>query len=54
MSEQEQNSVIPPKTSKKNPVEVEGKRKSNFGSARGLIEMADDFDAPIEDFKEYM
>jgi len=25
-----------------------------FGSARGLIKMADDFDAPLEDFKEYM
>ncbi len=24
-----------------------------FGSARGLIEMADDFDAPLEDFKAY-
>jgi prevent-host-death family protein len=25
-----------------------------FGSARGLIHMADDFDAPLEDFAEYM
>jgi antitoxin (DNA-binding transcriptional repressor) of toxin-antitoxin stability system len=25
-----------------------------FGSARGLIQMADDFDAPMEDFREYM
>lgn len=25
-----------------------------FGSARGLIHMADDFDAPLEDFEEYM
>lgn len=25
-----------------------------FGSARGLIHMADDFDAPLEDFREYM
>jgi antitoxin (DNA-binding transcriptional repressor) of toxin-antitoxin stability system len=25
-----------------------------FGSARGLVEMAEDFDAPLEDFKEYM
>lgn len=24
-----------------------------FGSARGMIHMADDFDAPIEDFREY-
>jgi antitoxin (DNA-binding transcriptional repressor) of toxin-antitoxin stability system len=24
------------------------------GSARGLMEIADDFDAPLEDFNEYM
>lgn len=24
------------------------------GSAKGLIQMADDFDDPLEDFKEYM
>ncbi len=24
------------------------------GSAKGMIWMADDFDAPLEDFKEYM
>jgi prevent-host-death family protein len=29
------------------------KPKPQFGSARGLIQMADDFDAPLEDFKEY-
>ena len=25
-----------------------------FGSAKGLIVMSDDFDEPLEDFKEYM
>jgi len=25
-----------------------------FGSMKGKIEMVDDFDAPIEDFKDYM
>lgn len=35
-------------------VHKKGKRKSNFGSARGLIIMGDDFDAPLDDFKEYM
>ena len=31
------------------------KRKPRFGSAKGLIiYMADDFDAPLEDFREYM
>jgi prevent-host-death family protein len=26
----------------------------HFGSAKGLIKMAPDFEAPIEDFKDYM
>jgi antitoxin (DNA-binding transcriptional repressor) of toxin-antitoxin stability system len=30
------------------------KRHAQYGSAKGLITMADDFDAPIEDFSEYM
>ena len=30
------------------------KKQRKFGSARGLIKMADDFDAPLEDFKDYM
>jgi antitoxin (DNA-binding transcriptional repressor) of toxin-antitoxin stability system len=25
-----------------------------FGSAKGLIDISDDFDAPLEDFAEYM
>ena len=29
-------------------------RTSHFGSAKGLIKMADDFNEPLEDFKEYM
>ena len=28
--------------------------RPQFGSARGLITMADDFDAPLADFDEYM
>lgn len=35
------------------PVPTE-KPRPRFGSAKGLIVMADDFDAPLEDFKEYM
>jgi len=27
-------------------------RRPHFGSAKGLVTMADDFDAPLEDFKE--
>lgn len=29
------------------------KRKRQFGSAKGLISMAPDFDEPLEEFKEY-
>ncbi|WP_202913786.1 DUF2281 domain-containing protein, partial [Pararcticibacter amylolyticus] len=28
--------------------------KPQFGSARGMFIMHDDFDDPIEDFKDYM
>ena len=30
------------------------KRKRRFGSAKGMISMAPDFDEPLEDFAEYM
>lgn len=30
------------------------KQGRTFGSAKGLIHMADDFDAPLVDFHEYM
>ena len=30
------------------------KRQRHFGSAKGLIFMSPDFDAPLDDFKEYM
>ena len=33
---------------------VPSARQRQFGSARGLIEMSDDFDEPLEDFREYM
>jgi len=29
-------------------------KERKFGCAKGLIVMHDDFDAPLEDFKEYM
>lgn len=28
--------------------------RPQFGSAHGLITIADDFDAPLDDFREYM
>jgi len=30
------------------------KQQRQFGSAKGLIKVSDDFDEPLEDFKEYM
>ena len=30
------------------------KRKRQFGSAKGMISMAPDFDEPLKDFAEYM
>ena len=35
------------------PVVLPG-RRPQFGSAKGLIVMAEDFEAPVEDFREYM
>ncbi|MEH2456457.1 type II toxin-antitoxin system Phd/YefM family antitoxin [Nostoc sp.] len=29
-------------------------RRPQFGSAKGLVTIPDDFDEPLEDFKEYM
>lgn len=34
------------------PIEP-SKRHPKFGSAKGLVSMSEDFDAPIEDFREY-
>ncbi len=33
---------------------LEKKPYPKFGSAKGLIKMSDDFDEPLEDFKDYM
>ena len=30
------------------------KKQRQFGSAKGLIKMSDDFDSPLEDFKGYV
>jgi prevent-host-death family protein len=30
------------------------KRRPQFGSAKGLVTISDDFDEPLEEFKEYM
>jgi len=30
------------------------RKERHFGSAKGLVHIADDFDQPLEDFREYM
>jgi prevent-host-death family protein len=35
-------------------VPIQTRKERRFGSAKGLIEIADDFDAPLEDFRDYM
>jgi antitoxin (DNA-binding transcriptional repressor) of toxin-antitoxin stability system len=35
------------------PIPSAGTGRPQFGSARGLIKMSDDFDAPLEDFDDY-
>lgn len=34
--------------------EIKKRRPAKAGSAKGLIQMSDDFDAPLEEFKDYM
>jgi hypothetical protein len=36
------------------PVEAKPKKERTFGCAKGQFKIADDFDAPLEDFKDYM
>jgi len=36
------------------PAETEQKKVPVFGCAKGKYRMAEDFDAPLEDFKDYM
>lgn len=34
--------------------EKKGKKKPVFGSMKGTFKMSEDFDEPLEDFKDYM
>ena len=38
----------------KQPLEPKEQRRNLFGSLKGKIEMSDDFDEPLEEFKDYM
>lgn len=35
-------------------VPVQVRKRRQFGSAKGLIEIADDFDEPLEELRDYM
>ena len=35
-------------------VPIREKRERRFGSAKGQIKIAEDFDEPLEDFRDYM
>jgi prevent-host-death family protein len=35
-------------------VPIRPRKARQFGSAKGLIKIAEDFDAPLEDFRDYM
>jgi hypothetical protein len=39
---------------KQNKIEKKPLKRNGFGCLKGKIKMAEDFDAPLEDFKEYM
>jgi len=47
-------SVILTFTPREVPVAVEQPKERVFGYAKGKYRMADDFDAPLDDFKDYM
>jgi len=36
------------------PAKTEPKKEREFGCLKGQIWMADDYDAPLEDFRDYM
>ena len=36
------------------PANIEPNKEREFGCLKGQIWMADDFDAPLEDFRDYM
>jgi hypothetical protein len=38
----------------KKKIEKKTLKRNAYGSLKGLIHMADDFDEPLEEFKEYM
>lgn len=48
------NGMTSLRTSVKLVPNTTAKPRPKFGSAKGLIKMSNDFDEPLEDFKDYM
>ncbi len=46
--------VIPDNSKLSDNIEQPVKKRRKFGSAKGLIKIYDDFNEPLDDFKEYM
>lgn len=51
---EEGDEVVPAKNSEPLARVVPTRRARKAGSARGLFTVPDDFDAPLEDFRDYM
>jgi hypothetical protein len=53
---QEANDFIEFLLSKTNQIEIKNRplKRNAYGSLKGKIKMADDFDEPLEEFKDYM
>lgn len=54
VQEHEGNIVLVPIRDMAREQKAKMSRKDMFGCMRGQFKMADDFDAPLDDFKEYM
>jgi predicted DNA-binding antitoxin AbrB/MazE fold protein len=48
-----EHEVVDVEIKRKSRGDAEPRRQRTFGSAKGLITIADDFDEPLEDFREY-
>ncbi|MDM8567648.1 DUF2281 domain-containing protein [Candidatus Halobeggiatoa sp. HSG11] len=56
LAEHDYNQMLDNLNQNKTPITQQPKirKQRTFGSSKGLIKMADDFDAPLDDFKDYM
>jgi predicted DNA-binding antitoxin AbrB/MazE fold protein len=49
-----EHEVVDVEITRKSRGEATPRRQRTFGSAKGLIKIADDFDEPLEDLRDYM